>query len=285
MNFDKGRFARSSFFVEGEYCEGGKAVILGFDARHIIKVLRLKKGDMLNLFDDMGYEYASKIVDTKDMKVETVILEKRKIERVTKCDVVLGQCIPKITKMDIIVQKTVEIGVREIVPLVSSRTIIKDPKHPALTKRYERWKKVGYEAVKQCGRGEIPAIGKPIRFGDFVNSAGDKVPWNRLREPKQAPPKEEIHRFMLSSDVEDEFLKEAIERDHGDGCKVFRDGAESNLKRRIYLVVGPEGGFTDEEKEMAVERGFIPVKISPNILRVETAAILGVGIILHEFEM
>lgn len=228
----------------------------------------------------MGCEFTARIISISDSVIETRIIEKRENLRKTKTELILGQCIPKLSKMDFIIQKCVEIGVTHIIPLVSVRTLITKTNHPSFEAKHKRWLKIAYEAVKQCRRGNIPEIEKPRSLLDFFSSYGLKKP--RLSTRKFS--KDQIHRFILSADLKDhsfnEIMKKYRHTTNTDMCQL--EAKSSRIK--IIMLIGPEGGFTKEEKKIAIDNGFEPVKISSNVLKVETASILGVGLMINEFE-
>jgi 16S rRNA (uracil1498-N3)-methyltransferase len=286
----KGRKARASFFFDNTDIDGDKAFIRGSDARHIRKVLRLKKEDELKLFDNKGYEYTAKISSISDLVIETRIIEKRENSRMTKTEVILGICIPKTSKMEMIIQKCVEIGVAGIYPLISERTMFVKKNHSSLETKKNRWLKIAYEAVKQCGRANIPDIKESCDIEDFIRlfGASNKMMDNLMNDVSNLYDKKLNkgleYRFILSADIEDQPLSQIIDELRlSVEDKLFQLETKF-LRKKVFLIVGPEGGFSDDEKKMAMDNGFLPVKISSNVLKVETAAILGVGLVIYEFE-
>lgn len=239
------------FYVENPHWMGDAIEISGAEARHIQRVLRLKKGDEIVLFDGKGMEYWGAIESQKLHRITVKIRTTGTPRRESPIDVILGQGLLKGNKMDYVLQKNTEMGVSAFFPFISSRTI------PILgrgqdERKWNRWKRIVVESAKQCGR-IIPPRVEDIRdlgsilelsFHDFVKL----ILWE----------KEEIS------------LKERMrEIDKNSG--------------KILLLVGPEGGFCEGEISAAKGKGFITVGLGPRILRSETAGVAMLSILQYEF--
>lgn len=241
------------FYIEPRSIKEKKVNIRGAEARHIKTVLRLGKGDMINIFDGTGREYAVLIENVSPARVEGRIIEDRSIEVESLVDVTLFQGLPKSGKMDLIIQKCTELGVHRIVPVLTSRTIPEiDPKK--MKTRKLRWERIAREAARQSGRTRIPEIGDVISFSDVFGEEADLklIFWEGEREAQ---------------------LKDVLGR-----CRV------AAYPCRVGLFVGPEGGFGREEIGQARYKGAIPVSLGPRILRTETAGMIATAIIMYEFE-
>ena len=222
--------------------------VSGEDVRHIGAVLRMKAGDELLLCDGKGTEYSVAILHVDRTEIKTEIKNTTRREpaypRVT-----LGQGLPKSDKMDWIVQKATELGVANIVPLVTERTIVKVRDEE---KRISRWQKIAREAAMQSNRADIPAIGPIVPFNDFLRTPNSEpgtlllFPWEEGTKP----------------------IKDVLRGSQG--------------IKHIIVLIGPEGGFSTAEAELATSRGFHPVSLGPNILRTETAAVAVLSMILYE---
>jgi 16S rRNA (uracil1498-N3)-methyltransferase len=252
------------FFISPDQVSGPLITVSGEDVRHIGAVLRMKTGDELLLCDGKGTEYSVKIahVDRSEIKTEIVNKTRREIAypRIT-----LGQGLPKSDKMDWIAQKATELGVATIAPLVTERTIVKVRDEE---KRVSRWQKICREAAMQSNRPDIPSVGHIIAFNDF------------LRTPP-APSVCECSRERRAN-TELQTLKLLPWEE---GTKPIKDvlrGKEG--VKHIIILIGPEGGFSSAEAELATGRGFHPVSLGPNILRTETAAIAVLSIIGYEYQ-
>jgi 16S rRNA (uracil1498-N3)-methyltransferase len=222
--------------------------IIDEDVRHIRTVLRKQPGDMLTLLDGQGKEYTVRITAVEKAKIVTEIVDRR--ERHPAPPIVdLGQGIAKADKMDWIVQKATELGVSSIVPLVTERTIVKVRDEE---KRVSRWQKICREAAMQSARPDIPAVLRIQTFDAFLERCASVpgtlllCPWEEGTQP----------------------IKEVLQ---------VRPGIE-----KVVVLIGPEGGFSNAEAEVARSKGFHLVSLGRNILRTETAAIAVLSMITYE---
>ncbi|MGQ0794317.1 MAG: 16S rRNA (uracil(1498)-N(3))-methyltransferase [Deltaproteobacteria bacterium] len=218
------------------------ATIAGSDHKHIVRVLRLNHGDRLTLFDESGIEYTGAIerITSRDLTV-SILLEK-KVETESRLNISLLQGLPKADKMDFIVEKSTELGVKEIIPVITSRSIIRR------TDKAPRWRKIAVESAKQCRRSTPPAIGEVVDFNTAIKSYNDG---NRLK--------------II-------FYENCL-----DNMKSYIN-TSSQLPTDIILFIGPEGGFSDNEILSAKQFNFIPLGLGPRILRTETAGIAAISI-------
>ncbi len=216
--------------------------IKGDNARYISTVLRCNTGEPLTLLDNRGNSYSAVIV--KSLPSEVVVRLTGKDEDIKTelpIDITLAQAIPKGDKMDIIIQKATELGVKRIIPIVTERTEVR------ITRRLNRWKEIAISAAQQSRRLRIPEIESPVGFNSFMAEASSGI---------------------IFWEKSENSLKKVI-RDYKPGGS-------------ITIVIGPEGGFSDEEIKAASERGFQHVSLGPRISRAETAAIVAVSIIQYE---
>lgn len=234
------------FYIEDKLTVGTKADIKGAEARHIKDVLRLKGGDHILLFDGSGKEFRGEIAGIAKDLVSVNILEEKEGDTESPVEIVLGQGIPKSDKMDLIVQKSTELGVSKIVPLYTERVI---PKSFSLNK-LERWRRIAVEACKQSGRVKVPEIAEPLALEKFIDSADEAslrlIPWEGEKETS---------------------LKRALPA-----------SLENN---KVVFVIGPEGGLTESEIEVAKESGFVPISLGKRILRTETVSLSLLSIIQY----
>jgi 16S rRNA (uracil1498-N3)-methyltransferase len=236
------------FFISPDQVAGPSIVIANEDVRHIAAVLRMKPGEMLTLCDGQGTEYAVKIAQVGKSEIKTEITGQSKRESAYP-RIVLGQGLPKFDKMDFIVQKATELGVAEIVPLITERTVVKLKDEE---KRVARWRKICREAAMQSNRADIPKVENIRTLGDFIRTLAPGpltlllLPWEQGTEP----------------------IKNIL-RPHP-------------AVKNIIVLIGPEGGFSEKEAEQAREKGFHLVSLGSNILRTETAAVAVLSMILYE---
>ncbi len=247
------------FFVEPEQVGGNKIIIEGKDVNHITKVLRMKIGDELTVSDGTGFDYYCAI---ERIEGDAVFCELRnKWESYSELPVrlTLFQGLPKADKMELIIQKTVELGVYEIVPVAMQRSIAKlDDKKAG--RKVERWQSISESAAKQAGRGIIPKVTEPMSFAQALEYAkgmdGILVPYENAKGIS--------------------YTKEVI--------KEAKEALEPNSYPRLAVFIGPEGGFADTEIEKAQEAGAKLVTLGKRILRTETAGMATLAILMYEFE-
>ncbi|MBF0224948.1 MAG: 16S rRNA (uracil(1498)-N(3))-methyltransferase [Desulfobacterales bacterium] len=238
------------FFIDEKIVSCLNPVIEGSDARHIKTVLRLKEGDEIELFDGKGFSYDAKILSVKDDKISLSIIEKIKILSESNAHIILAQSMLKENKMDDIIRQITEIGVFEFIPFLSERSISK-PDNIRFSARIKRWKKIAKEAVKQCRRSFLPNIYEIMTFDEVISYSKDLdlkiIFWEKESSP---------------------ICKELL---------LYKD------KMKIIIVLGPEGGFTEEEVDKAKQYGFYSSSLGPRILRSETAAITACSIIQYVY--
>jgi 16S rRNA (uracil1498-N3)-methyltransferase len=245
------------FFISDEnIINENKINVTGTDVKHIKNVLRLKKGDKITLCDGKNLEYDVIIEEFYDDYIVTVIKEKYKSKAESGIDIVLFQSIPKSDKMETIIQKSVELGINKIVPIITSRTIVHLKTEKDILKKVKRWQKIAIEAAKQSGRGVIPKIEKPLHYKEAILII-----------------KNFNFKFILYEKERNMFLKE-----------YFKDVNLKNIDEgnKIAFIVGPEGGFDEDEIKFAVENGIESVSLGYRILRTETVALMIVSIIIYE---
>ena len=239
----------SRFYVPTPQIEKGMLRIEGNEVKHIRRVLRLKAGDEIIVFDSLGKEYEGTIIEKTTssvvIKIQNIFLSKRD----SPLDVTLAQSLLKGEKMDYLIQKATELGVKEIIPFFSSRSVPLLEKSGRL-KRHHRWGRIAIEASKQCGRGVVPKIEPLQDYSEMLQLASP----GSLR--------------LILWEREGGQLKEVLER--------------SKEKTRIFFIIGPEGGFSQEEVEEAKRAGFIPVTLGRRILRAETASLCLLSILQYE---
>lgn len=234
------------FFIEGKL--GETMEIRGQDARHIAKVLRLEPGGEIFVADKDGQVGKAVIQSAHSETVTLVLRELVEASSEPPVQVWLAQGLPKSDKMELIVQKAVELGAAGVIPMTTDFcTVQYDDSKKA--NRVSRWQKIAQEAAKQCGRNVVPEI-LPIRSLAEVLAEGG-----------------EASLFMLYESEQADTLKEAL---------------RASEAKTFILLVGPEGGFSPAEAELCRKNGVRSVSLGPRILRTETAAIAGLTMVLYE---
>lgn len=242
------------FFVTPEQVKEQEIIITGTDVNHIRNVLRMRLGEKLEISDGNNKKYLCEIKEMSTENVTTGILEEKTADSESACRIVLFQGLPKSDKMDWIVQKSVELGVSEIVPMATRRAVVKlDEKKGR--KKQERWQAVAESAAKQAGRGIIPEIKAVSGFREALSYA------------------ETLDHILIPYE-----LAEGMDETR----KQF-----SSLKKgeSIGIFIGPEGGFEIDEVQNAVKTaGAVPVTLGRRILRTETAGLFVLSVLSYLLE-
>ena len=223
------------------------------DVIHMKNVLRLSLGSEIDISDSSVWEYKSQIVYMDNDEVRARILDKQHFSREPSRKVTLYQSLPKQKKMDEIIQKSIELGVSHIIPVFTTRSLI-DPKTD-MDKKLQRWQKISAETVKQCQRGHVPKIGDPLTFKQAAKSlaAYDLV----------------IFPYENESDRNIKTCLRHLETD----------------PEKIAIIIGPEGGFSDDEARMLTENNAHSVSLGKTILRTETAGPAAIAMVMYELEL
>ena len=227
---------------------GESVVITGGDAAHISRVLRMKPGDIAVVCDCAGNDMLCRIVSSSDSAVELDILERKPSEGEPDVSLRLFQCMPKSDKMDFIVQKAVELGASEVIPVISKRCVSR-PDAKSAEKKRERWQRIAEEAAKQCGRGKIPQVGGMLTFEKAVQCPAERG----------------------SAGI---FFYEC-------GGARLNDIPGIADAKNIDVFIGPEGGFEPWEAELAQTNGIIAATLGTRILRCETAPVAAISILMN----
>lgn len=243
----------SKFFIKSNQIKDNTIIITGDDVNHIKNVLRKKQGDQVIACDGINSDYICKIIKLEKENVVLEILEKNilNVEPDIKIDIFQG--LPKFDKIEFIIQKSTELGVNQIIPLETKRVVVKlDEKNKA--KKILRWQKIAQEAAKQCKRTHIPIIDNVCTIKNVVEKF------------------EEYDIVLL-----------AYEKENSNSIKSIVKGLISPSK--IAVIIGPEGGF--EEEEVNYLCGSLnkvkSISLGPRILRTETAGIAILSILMYEF--
>ena len=240
------------FMVDPGDIRGNTINIVGDDLKHLRQVLRLGEGDIVQLFDGSGMEYEAQLTFVGKMEAHATILESRLSESEPALRLTLYQGLAKAEKMDLIIQKAVELGIYRIVPVMTERTVVQlddsDRK-----KKSERWNRIAKEASKQCRRAFVPQVAQPLTLEMALKEIG-----------------QDNKAVLLYENEQKKCLKELMK------CYTI------NKIGVIALFIGPEGGFSKEEVERIIRLGVEVASLGKRILRTETAAISAISIIMYE---
>jgi 16S rRNA (uracil1498-N3)-methyltransferase len=281
----------SRFFVKTEPADlqNGRIVVTGEDVKHIAGVLRAREGDALELCDGAGTDYEVIIEQISKESVITRITDRKVNRTEPPVDITLFQGIPKGDKMDLIIQKCVELGVNRFVPVTTARSVVrfKDARDEAA--KAARWGRIALEAAKQCGRGRIPEVEEPVGVDNALKLAdGYDLKLLPYEEETEGSLRTVLQNF--SGYMEGKTSLQGIEAMKGSTVghavvdeypETFKVDSNAGILK-IAIFIGPEGGFEKAETDKAVRSGFQSVKLGPRILRTETAGIVVSSIVMYE---
>lgn len=242
------------FYVEQNQIGDQNIIITGSDVNHIKNVLRKKIGDEIVVCNGQGMDYTCTIDSIENSEVHVKIDQQAATDTELPSKLYLFQGLPKKDKMELIVQKAVELGVYQIIPVMMKRTIVKLEDKKKELKKIDRWQTIATNAAKQSNRGMIPEVKEVMTFKEAMEFA-------KTLEYSIMPYENE--KDLLTS-------KEAIKMSHG--------------KSSIGIFIGPEGGFDPMEVDLATETGIVPISLGRRILRTETAGLAVVSILMFELE-
>lgn len=237
------------FFVSNDCINKNNIFITGDDVSHISKVLRLRTGDKVQISNGNGKEYICAIEDISKKEVTCGILESYENSTEPPLEITLFQGIPKSQKMDLIIQKCVEIGVVNFWPVITERVVVKVEDRDIKSK-LERWNRISVEAAKQSNRGIVPAVNDPITF-------------------------EEAIKLMKAMDLS--IIPYENEKDNN-----LRQTLGNRSVKTLGIFIGPEGGFESSEIKSCIDNNILPITLGPRILRTETAGFVTATIAQYE---
>lgn len=241
------------FFVNPEAVGEEFITITGTDVNHMKNVLRMKPGEEVLISNGQGKDFCCEIADMSDSRVLAKIIDDSYEGTELSCEFYLFQGLPKSDKMEMIIQKAVELGVREVIPVATKRAVVKlDDKKAG--KKLERWQAISESAAKQSRRGIIPKINKVMTFREALEYAGD-FDWNLI-------PYENFKDMTETREVLNKITP----------------------GMRVGIFIGPEGGFDETEVELAMEKKVHPISLGRRILRTETAGMAILSVLMFRLE-
>lgn len=242
------------FYVENSQIEEEKIRISGSDVNHIKNVLRMQPGERIIICNGEGKDFYCRIGTISSEEVIAEIEEMNDTESELPAKIYLFQGIPKKDKMELIIQKAVELGVYEVVPVAMKRCVAKIEEGKKEKKKLERWQSISTSAAKQSGRGIIPKVHEVLPFKEALRYA------------------KELETVIVPYELAD-----GIEL----SSKIVK---ESSKKQSIGIFIGPEGGFDEKEIEEALQLDFHAITLGKRILRTETAGLAILSILMFELE-
>ena len=230
------------FFIEPSDISGKKALITGSDEDHIKKVLRLKPGDEIGLLDGEGFEYRARIEDITGNGIRVMILDRWEGFNESPVDITLAQGFLKERKMDDLIRHLSELGIIRWIPFMAGRSVSR-PSGKQLAQRMERWQTISNQSIKQCKRSRFMKINETLSFDETLAVAAEydvKI----LFWEGETMPLDDIRELIRHQTISS-----------------------------VFIMIGPEGGFTKEEVALSKQSGFFISSLGPRILRAETATV------------
>ena len=233
--------------VDANLHTGQRLTVEGAAGNHISRVLRLRTGDALTLFNGQGGEYGGSIEEIHRDTVVVSVLERREMERESPFQLTLAQGISRGERMDWVVQKATELGVWRIQPLFTERSVVQLDEKQAIRK-IQHWRSIAVAACEQSGRNRVPEITQPVGLCEMLEH---HIPGGTA--------------LLLSPGAS------------------LRIADIASAAAHATVLIGPEGGLADVEQAAAIKSGFTPVRLGPRVLRTETAAVCALTLLQQKF--
>jgi 16S rRNA (uracil1498-N3)-methyltransferase len=234
--------------VAGPLVCGERVRLQGNAASHITRVQRLRVGAALVVFDGNGGEYQGSIDKAHGGEVLVAVGARADTERESPLAVTLAQGISRGERMDLVVQKATELGVSRLVPLLTERSVVRLTAQQS-DRKVNHWRAIVVAACEQCGRNRLPSVAAPLPLAEFLKGSAAAAGTRLLLSPS--------------------------------GTATLEDLPQPGAG--ITVLVGPEGGLTDEEEKSAGAAGFATLRLGPRVLRTETAAIAALALLQRQF--
>lgn len=236
-------------YIDAALEPGTRVALQGSAASHVTRVLRLRPGDALTLFNGRGGQYAGSIENSHAGSVTVAVGSHSAVERESPLTLTLAQGVSRGERMDLVVQKATELGVSGLVPVLTERSVVRvDPQQAP--RKIAHWRGIAIAACEQSGRNRVPEVATPLALREFTGMARGAVGGARL---------------LLSP-----------------GAALRLDDVPAPVTD-VTVLIGPEGGLTESEEDLARSAGFAPVRLGPRVLRTETAAIAALTLLQRKF--
>jgi 16S rRNA (uracil1498-N3)-methyltransferase len=269
------------FYVDPAQWNPAAPCLTGAEAHHARDVLRLERGGRAVLFNGHGQEITAEVTKVSRDQIEFVAIEEREAPP-RACRIALAQAIPKGKNMDLIVQKAVELGAAEIIPIISERTVVSLDKKESTSKQ-AKWQQIVIEACKQCGQNWMPNVAEPRSLKEFLQAQTSDI-----RSQRSESEKKSAGRVSSLSDLRpltsDLCLVASLQPDalHLKEILIRFEAEHEARPTRVTVLIGPEGDLTPAEYGKVSEAGFQPITLGSIILRVETAATYCLSVLSYE---
>jgi 16S rRNA (uracil1498-N3)-methyltransferase len=254
----------TTIFIPPSDIQQSRQITLSYEKSHYLtNVMRHGRGAKITVIDGCGGAFLAEVQSVQNGVASVGIIGELALDTEPSLNIVLCQSLIKGDKMDFVIHKSTELGVKQIVLLITERVVVKE------TRKLKRWRKIAEEAAEQCGRTVIPTIHEPVTIGNFFSGNG-------LIKDNQV-----LGGFIFWEEG-GESLSRAFEKMVSDrkALDCLKSGAP------VYVIIGPEGGLTQDEVSLAEEKGFIKTTLGKRLLKSETASIAALAIVqflLEEF--
>ena len=266
------------FYLSPERCAGNALRLDGREAHHALHVLRLKRGDAVTVLDGAGNEFSCEVENAAKDSL-TLAVKGKKSTPPLPCAITLLQAVPKGKIIESIIQKSVELGARRIVPILSERVVTQLDGDDA-EKKQDKWQQVAIEAIKQCGAAWLPEIEAPVTIEDYLARSGVSAERRILQENKSSGslPKAATQFELL--------LVGSLQPERRHPREVLREFETQHGRRpqSVGVWIGPEGDFTADELKAIQAAGAQPISLGHLVLRVETATIYCLSFLNYELQ-
>ncbi|BFM50250.1 16S rRNA (uracil(1498)-N(3))-methyltransferase [Marinomonas sp. THO17] len=230
-------------YINTELSENQTLTLPDTSFQHLCKVLRLKSGHPLRVFNGQGGQYHATLCDVEKRSANITTSRFEDLNNESLVKVTIGQTLSRGERMDYAIQKSVEAGVFAIQPLFSERCEVK-LEDKRIEKRLAHWQQVAISATEQCGRGVVPEIRMPMALEDWLDECNQMLKFTLHHHSDKS-----IKNYSLKTD------------------------------QQVGLLIGPEGGLTDREVQLSEKQGFNPITLGPRVLRTETAPVVALSVI------
>ena len=254
------------FFASPEVIDNGTIRLTAEESHHLARVLRLREGERVSAFDGLGNEWECEIAAIHKSECRLSILKKLETVVESPLRLTLAQALVKGEKFDLVVQKATELGVSRILPVITEHCEIRISDERS-EQRLQRWQRISLGAIKQSGRRRLVEIDQPVRFQQFCRGLqGEPALIFSEKAGSEKAGSEKSGSEKSGSEKSGRGLPPLAVQDSG-----------------LTVVIGPEGGWSDDEIDLATSSGLIPVHLGPRILRTETAAITAVTLAQYHY--
>lgn len=230
-------------FCDGPLASGAELTLPAAGAYHVARVLRMREGAALSVFDGTGHEFRAEITRVRGDEVAVRLAEPLSGTSESPLKITLVQGVSRSERMDWTLQKATELGVTAIAPVLTARSVVRLDEQQA-QKKQAHWRGIVIAACEQCGRSKIPSVATPLSLKDYFATA-----------------QKTGLRLVLSPSAPGSLA------------------GLSSLPNKVELLIGPEGGLDDDELQAAQKAGFMPVRLGPRVLRTETAAVVALTVL------